>query len=408
MNPVFDRDLYIPDPEAHVWPDGRLYIYGSRDEGGNPRYCSPIHNVLSTDNLVNWVDHGISFDSKDCGLYDRPTLSAPDAAYKDGKYYLHFCINKQGGRECVAVSDTPEGPFTDPSPIEGADFGGIDPAVLVDDDGEAYLYWGQFNMKAARLNPDMRSIDMETYNPALLSEKEHGFHEGSCIRKVDGRYYLVYVDISRGLATCLSYAVSDHPLGPYEKKGVIIDNTHCDPSSWNNHGSIEQFNGRWYVFYHRSSQNLRTSRRACIEPIEILEDGTIPEVEMTTQGVEGPIPATIKMEAWRSCLLYGTVHTAMDGETEYLQFKTVNDFAAFKYLQFSAEKKVTLRARGAGKIQIALGQSWDPAIAEFELDANEVWKEIEMPLLADTPAEPKAAYLVLLEGTVDVASFQFS
>lgn len=93
--------------------------------------------------------------------------------------------------------------------------------------------------------PGLDSIDPSTLCTNLINEAEHGFHEGASIRKRNGIYYLVYTDISRGRATCLSYTMSHSPLGPFEKKGVIIDNTGCDPQTWNNHGSIAEFNGRW-------------------------------------------------------------------------------------------------------------------------------------------------------------------
>ena len=130
---------------------------------------------------------------------------------------------------------------------------------------------------------------MDSLQTAILTEQEHGFHEGACMRKRNGIYYIVYTDISRGKATCLSYAMSDKPLGPYKKGGVIIDNMYCDPQTWNNHGSIEEFKGQWYIFYHRSSQNSFTSRRMCVEKIYFNEDGTINEVEMTSMGASSPI-----------------------------------------------------------------------------------------------------------------------
>ncbi|MFQ9395775.1 MAG: family 43 glycosylhydrolase [Lachnospiraceae bacterium] len=125
-----------------------------------------------------------------------------------------------------------------------------------------------------------------------MTQDEDGFHEGSSIRKINGKYYMVYADISRGRPTCLGYAISDNPLGPYEKKGIIIDNNGCDPSSWNDHGSIQKIGEDYYVFYHRSTHNSVYSRRVCAEKIQINEDGTIDEVEMTTQGAESHIPET--------------------------------------------------------------------------------------------------------------------
>lgn len=295
MNPLLDPKFFIPDGEAHVMPDGRLYLYGSMDLSGQQSYCSSQYHVFSTNDpaLRNWVDHGISFSSCPehmAGLCPEETiLYAPDAACRDGKYYLYFCTSD--GTEGVAFSDTPYGPFTSPKAIEGASGDSIDPAVFVDQDGQAYYFWGQFNLKGAKMNPDMCTLDLSSVTTGILTEQEHGFHEGACIRRRGDKYYLVYTDISRGRATCLGYAMADSPLGPYRKCGILIDNTGCDPQSWNNHGSIEEFQGQWYVFYHRSSQNGIFSRRMCAEPIYFRPDGTIAEVEQTSGGAEGPLDA---------------------------------------------------------------------------------------------------------------------
>lgn len=99
----------------------------------------------------------------------------------------------------------------------GADGDGIDPAIFLDDDGQAYYYWGQHSLRGGRLKENMRELEPGSVNRALLTESEHGFHEGASLRKRNGLYYLVYTDISGGRASCLSYAVSDNPLGPVYK-----------------------------------------------------------------------------------------------------------------------------------------------------------------------------------------------
>lgn len=105
--------------------------------------------------------------------------------------------------------------------------------------------------------------------------------------------YLVYADLSRAdMPTCIGYATSKAPFGPYTYGGVIVDNDHCNPNNWNNHGSIAKFNGQWYVFYHRSTHGCNKMRKACVEPITFNPDGSIPEVEMTSQGAGGPLEAT--------------------------------------------------------------------------------------------------------------------
>lgn len=117
---------------------------------------------------------------------------------------------------------------------------------------------------------------------------------------------MIYADTTRGMPTCLSYAKAKHPLGPYKKGGVIIDNNRCDREAWNNHGSIFCLKDQWYIAYHRATlgQGACGNRRVCLEPISFDEEGNIQEVLMTTQGVEPPLNAKKKIEAFRACEFY--------------------------------------------------------------------------------------------------------
>ena len=327
MNPILPNKYHIPDAEARQWKDGRIYIYGSMDISGDSFYCSKEYRVFSSSDLENWTDHGTS-------LKEDMVLFAPDCIFKDGRYWLYYC--RMDGYEGVAVSDVPEGPFEDSQPVTPADGDAIDPAAFVDDDGQAYYFWGQFNLRGGKLSSDMKTVT--DVNESLLNEKDHGFHEGACIRKREGIYYMVFTDTSRGKATSLGYATANSPLGPYTKRGIIIDNDGCDKETWNNHGSIAEFNGDWFVFYHRSSQGSKYSRRACIEPISFLPDGTILEVEMTTQGVSEPLDAFKPIDAWRACLLNGNIQTEQlqidNNLSEYLTFIENGNWACYKYLDF--------------------------------------------------------------------------
>lgn len=295
-NPILPLDIHIPDSEAHVMPNGNLYIYGSYDNYGN-LYCSEKYYVVSTSDMKKWNIHEDVFQGKQVSWFNNPDapkyesndggeptefvkkmqettdeddinfvltqdfgklpplLFAPDCIEKDGKYYLYFCM--ADGSEGVAVSEQPEGPFAEPVQLPCS---GIDPAVFVDDDGQAYYYWGQFRSHAVKLHSDMCSFAPDKVLDCFLTEEEHYFHEGSSMRKIGDTYYAVFADIERGKPTALGYATSKSPLGPFEYRGILIDNVECDPSSWNNHGSIECFHGQWYIFYHRSSRNSKIFR----------------------------------------------------------------------------------------------------------------------------------------------------
>jgi arabinoxylan arabinofuranohydrolase len=382
MNPLLPIQFFIPDVEARQWHDGRLYLYGSYDISGDTTYCSRELHVFSSSDLREWTDHGVSLRSADMHVNPESQLYAPDCMCIDGKYYLCYCGS--GGSEGIATSDSPEGPFSGAYGVQGADGDGIDPAILLDDDGQVYYFWGQFELRGARMKPDLSGIEPGTVVKPLLTEARDGFHEGASIRKHNGIYYLVYTDISRGRATSMAYATSRSPLGPYEKGGILIDNTGCDPETWNNHGSIAEFNGAWYIFYHRSSQASKFSRRVCIEPLHFNADGSIDEVEMTTQGASSPLDATHRLEASRACLLSGHVRTAslppdahVDRWREHLTQVHNGDWAGYKYLDFGAGA-TTFHVRAGslsygGGIEVRLDNPEGLAIGTCEIPHTGGW-----------------------------------
>ncbi len=373
QNPICPPGLNIADPTTRVWKDGRLYVYGSRDESFN-YYCSYDHWVLSTNDLIHWEYIPNVFASK--GVNDQipqndKLLFAPDCMYKNETYYLYYC--QPGGIEGVATSKSPTGPFTNAKELYLKNVNEIDPAVFVDDDGQAYYMWGQFNAKIAKLKPNMTEIDTTTIVDNLVTEKNHFFHEGGYMVKRNGIYYFVYAHVGRkGMPTCIGYSTAKSPLGPFKYGGVIVDNDGCDPANWNNHGSIVEFKGKWYVFYHRTTNGCINSRKACIEPIFFNADGSINEVEMTSQGAGKPLDAFTKVEAERACLLFGNVRIEYLSNDETNPLNPSNndqlgkiknkDWAAYKYIDFG---------EGASEISLRVKQGAKPAKIEFKID--NVW-----------------------------------
>lgn len=358
--------------------------------------------------MIDWIDHGKSFDSREVtwvwdknaikypGVdWSKPTpflkkmfekdmkdgkleipkfpddfLFAPDAIYRNGKYYLYFCMPDSS--EGVAVGDRPEGPFKNPVQLQ---CGGIDPAVFIDDDGQAYYYWGQFSAKGAKLKDNMVEFEEGSIVENLVTEEKHYFHEGSSMRKRGDTYYFVYACMERGKPTSLGYSTSKSPLGPFEYKGIIIDNDGCDPKSWNNHGSIEEVNGQWYVFYHRSSQNREQKRRLCIEPIFFNEDGTIQEVKMTSQG----FGIGEKIEAYRACQLSGTVYIApLENGDEVLTGINDGDEAIYRYVNWGKTvNEIEIEATGNGEINIYLDDEKEATGSVVIKEGNIIFSSFE-------------------------------
>jgi arabinoxylan arabinofuranohydrolase len=391
QNPIVPPGIYIADPSAHVWNDGKLYVYGSRDESPD-YYCSWTHHVLSTSDLKTWTLHENSFASKGPGdqvPYSDDFLYAPDVQYKDGVYYLYYTLANNTTTEGVATATSPTGPFTNGRILKTGGINQIDPCVFIDDDGKAYYIWGQFTAKMARLKPNMTEIDSSTIRDNIVTEKEHRFHEGGYMVKRNGIYYFVYAALSMShMASCISYSTSDSPWGPFKYGGVIINNDHCDPGNWNNHGSIVEFKGNWYVFYHRATHGSYTMRKACLEPITFNEDGSINEVEMTTQGASGPLSAFQKMDAERACLLHGNLRIyAVSGDNEMLTEIREGDRAVYKYFDFGkGVASVTFKVApgaDAGAISVVLDNPWGKVAGTAQITGGgngKSWTTLNVPV----------------------------
>lgn len=387
QNPIVPAGLYIADPSAHVWKDGKMYVYGSRDESPD-YYCSWDHYVLSSSDLIHWEITKDAFSSKgpkDQVPYSDAKLYAPDCNYKDGTWYLYYCLASSTNTEGVATSKSPLGPFTNGKVINTKGINEIDPCVFIDDDGQGYYIWGQFTAKMAKLNLNMTEIDLSTVKDSVVTEKEHFFHEGGYMVKRNGIYYFIYAHMGRAnRPTCIGYSTSKSPMGPFKYGGVIVDNDHCDPAVWNNHGSIVEMNHQWYVFYHRATHGCVTMRKACIEPIYFNEDGSIPEVEMTTQGVGKPLSAFKRIDAERACLLFGNVRVMdFDKGKEDLEMIYNDDKAGYKYIDFghgvNQFTAMVFPGKEESKIDLLIDQPWGPSVGSITIpgkDNEGKWMEV--------------------------------
>lgn len=416
QNPIVPTGTYMADPSAHQWKDGTVYVYGSRDEATS-HYCSSHYDVLSSTDLIRWTLHRDVFSStppNDEVAYSDEKLYAPDCVEADGRYILFYCLSGGGQDEGTATAASPTGPFKDGRIVEGASQ--IDPSVFIDDDGQAYMTWGQFDCKIARLKPGLREIDPSTIRTHVITEKEHFFHEGSQLIKRNGIYYLVYAHIGRrGMPTCLGYATSSSPMGPYKYGGVIIDNFGCDPHVWNNHGSIAEINGQWYVFYHRSTEGSVMMRKACVEPIVFNPDGSIDEVEMTTQGASGPLDPFQEMEAERACYLTGNVrvHGEPDGN-EMLDQIRHGDTAAYKYFNFTRSPdsiSITLKSYSGGTVEVYANNLSRPLVCKFTVPPSDGKHPVRLSGKIRTRLEGVLPVFFRFKGSGDrlfsLESFQF-
>lgn len=281
----FITSIYTADPSAHVWKDGRLYVYPSHDVDP-PRGCDLMdrYHVFSTTDMVHWKDHGEILNSSqvEWGRKDGGFMWAPDCAYSKGKYYFYF-PHPSGDdwnntwKVGVAVSNHPDRGFKPVGYIKGLgeSFAMIDPCVFVDDDGQAYFYYGGGGRcVGTRLKKNMTEIA----EPLKPMEGLKDFHEATWVHKRNGVYYLSYADnhVENGRgANRLLYATSDSPLGPWTYRGVLLDPTGCDTS----HGSIVEYKGEWFLFYHNQKlSNQGNLRSICVDRLYYNPDGTIKKV----------------------------------------------------------------------------------------------------------------------------------
>ena len=307
-------DNYTADPSAHVF-EGKIYVYPSHDwDSGIPEDDTGAHfnmkdyHVYSMDSVGGPVtDHGVVLDVEDVPWASRQ-MWAPDAAEKDGKYYLYFPAKDQDDifRIGVAVGDSPAGPFI-PKDEPIAKSYSIDPAVYKDTDGEYYMYlggiWGgqlqryrnneyqgeediypaddepALSPKVARMSEDMlgfaeelRDVELldQEGNPITTGDNERRFFEAAWVHKYNDTYYFSY---STGDTHNIAYAIGDSPYGPFTYQGVILEPV----LGWTNHHSIVEHDDEWYLFYHDSSLSggktyLRSMK---VAKLEYNEDGTI-------------------------------------------------------------------------------------------------------------------------------------
>ncbi len=283
-NPII-TNIFTADPSAHVWKDGRLYVYPSTDIAPN-RGCDLMdqYHVFSTDDMVHWKDHGeiLRASQVPWGRPEGGFMWAPDCAYKNKKYYYYFPHPSEtkwnnSWKIGVAVSKHPAKNFKVVGYIKGLK-SMIDPCVFIDTDGQVYLYYGGGgHCDGGKLKDNMIEVDGEMKPMDGLVD----FHEATWVFKRNGIYYLTYSDNhadKKSGNNRLCYATSDGPLGPWTYKGIYMDPT----DSYCAHGSVVEYKGQWYQFYFNSSVSHNDwLRSVCVDKLYFNPDGTIQKVIQT-------------------------------------------------------------------------------------------------------------------------------
>ncbi len=297
QNPVIQTN-YTADPAPMVFND-TVYLYTTHDEDVtvNNFFTMNDWKCYSSTDMVNWTDHGTVLSYTDFD-WARGDAWAGQCIFRNGKFYFYVPVNRKNGGTAigVAVSDSPTGPFEDAigAPLFSGN-GYIDPTVFIDDDGQAYLYWGNPDLFYVKLNEDMITYDetvgivqvpltVESFGPRSNNDRTTSYEEGPWLYKRNELYYLLYP--GGPVPEHLAYSTSVSPTGPWEYGGKIME-VISNKGAFTNHPGLIDYKGNSYLFYHNAGLpgGGGFKRSVCIEEFEFNEDGSIPLISPTTAGV---------------------------------------------------------------------------------------------------------------------------
>ena len=316
-------------------------------------------------------------------------MRAPECVYKNGKYYFYFPSTpkgegKRGFSIGVAIADKPYGPFTpQATPIEGVN--GIDPCVLIDKDGQAYIYWSGRGMSVAKLKDNMLELASE---PMQIQGLPEGFKEGPFAFERNGKYYFTFPWVKEKTEV-LAYAMGDNPMGPFEFKGIIMDESPTD--CWTNHHSLVEYKDQWYLFYHHNdySPEFDKNRSARVDSLFFNPDGTIQKVIPTLRGV-GITDARkeIQLDRYSRLSNQGAAIDYLNQANKFEGWKTLlsknGAWVQYNRVNFgdSTPRKVKARVTSdnGGTLQIRINGTNGPVISEIKVPKTDKWTNIESPV----------------------------
>lgn len=469
-NPYLPSYEYIPDGEPYVFGD-RLYIFGSHDRYDGTDYCENDYVCWSApvEDLSDWHCEGVIYrrEQDPHNVVLKRPLQAPDVQpAKDGRYYLYYCPAGVGSIG-VAVCDRPGGRYTFLGHVHRRDMVLLgdrkgdgfpfDPGIFRDKDERIWLYYGFAPMNkqmdsfvnpdglwksgpyVAELEADMLTIKGEPRPVEILDcpGKCHDFFEASSMRRINGKYYFIY---SSQNSHELCYALGESPAGPFRYGGVLHSNgdigmpgiTEENQQNYtgNNHGSLVEIKGQWYIFGHRMTNYTLFSRQGVAEPVEIEPDGHISQAEMTSGGLGGMLPWEGSFEARIACVLRsenGAVHYGVSGEMlkvmksihpafvqeggdresdpdQYITHMMNGAVAGFKYFEACGSREISVVTRGsAGRMEVSTADG--QIVAVIPLESGETWHVSERVPLAGMSGRQSLFFTYYGNGAVDFRLF---
>ena len=420
-----------PAPMVH---NGTMYVYTGHDEDGADFFWMQEWRVYSTQDMVNWQDHGSplaleSFSWADDRAWAGQTIE------RDGKFYWYICAHSKisnGMAIGVAVSDSPTGPFKDAlgKPLfENGSWDHIDPTVMIDDDGQAWLMWGNPQCYYLKLNRDMISysgelgklpMTEEAFGGPMMKEREKGktykdsYVEGPWITKRNGTYQLLYA--AGGVPEHISYSTAPSPLGPWKYAGEIMPL--CDTNSFTNHCGVADFKGHSYFFYHTGKlpNGGGFGRSVAVEEFKYNADGSFPKIMPTDAGVK---PVAVfnpyrKVEAETMAFSKGVKTEQNDEVGVYVSDIHNGDYIKLQNVAFANKYPRTFTARVAsglrgGQIEIHLDSIGGRCLGTLNVPGTGGWEkwqtltvDLDYSTITDIDASTRTISGLNLPATADV------
>ena len=398
-NPIISA-WFTPDPAPYVHGD-TVYLFTDHDEDDAQYFKMKDWQLYSSTDMVNWTFRGIPLSTETFSWAKQGDNAwASQAIERDGKWYWYVAAEDESkGLHGigVAVAEKPEGPYRDAigKPLIPGEWGYIDPSVFVDDDGQAYLFWGNNGLWYVKLGNDMVSTsgdiikvdvdDEKAFGPKVMKydwkiNKEHlmtGYEEGPWLYKRDGIYYLEYA--AGGVPEHLAYSTAESIDGPWTYRGRIMDEAE---GSFTIHGGSIELKGRHFMFYHdgRMTNGGGFRRATCIEEYDLNADGSIPFIPFTEEGVKTPLQNLYpysRVEAETMSEAHGVKTDRNAGKDHWLTRIYNGSWTRLRSVDFGAGvSKIKARVRGkAGGVIEFLSDG--KTISKIEVDSNTEWTTVE-------------------------------
>ena len=438
QNPII-QTMYTPDPAPYVHND-TVYLFVDHDEDDAQYFSMKDWLLYTSADMVNWTYKGAQVSTATFSWAKQGDRAwAQQAVHKNGKWYWYVCCNTAQGGDAlaVAVADSPTGPWKDAigGPL-ATGWGYIDPTVFIDDDGKAYLFWGNKGLWYGELNDDMISFkDGYKEVPGYHDPKSFGelqskmnwqkgknemmtqFEEAPWVTKRNGMYYMSYA--AGGVPEYMGYSTAPTIHGPWTFRGRMMDEA---KNSFTIHGGDIEFKGRNFMFYHNgllpNGEGFR--RSSSVEEFTFNEDGSFPFIPFTKEGVKEPIcnlnPYN-RVEAETIAFSYGLKNDRLAGDHHYITSIHTGDWIKVRAVDFGQEGApksflaCVASEEDGGLIEVRLDALNGNVIATIQVPntgAEDAWKEVEAQIRSRRPIKGvHDVYFLFRGGDKELYNFDY-